>query len=112
GLLYRTILGRGPLLDQQALQMGNQLFSAAHSRADEAAADQEAVRYLIATGINPRGMVTLFHDLMREERQDPQRVDLDWFAAHPNTASRLQATLTAIGREMPIPAPRLADDNG
>lgn len=110
-LLYRTILGRGPLLDQQALQMGNQLWTAAHSRADEAAADQEAVKYLIATGINPQGMVRLFHGLMLEEREDPQRADLEWFSSHPNTASRLQATETAIARDMPRPAPRLADDN-
>jgi len=31
-VLYRTILGRDPLLDQQALQLGNQLWSAGHSR--------------------------------------------------------------------------------
>ncbi|HKP74793.1 MAG TPA: M48 family metalloprotease, partial [Longimicrobiaceae bacterium] len=111
GLLYRTILGRGPLLDQQALQMGNQLWTAAHSRADEAAADQEAVRYLIATGINPQGMLTLFQGLMIEERQDPRRADLEWFSSHPNTLSRLQATETTITREMPVPTPRLADNN-
>jgi predicted Zn-dependent protease len=110
-LLYRTILGRGPLLDQQALQMGNQLWTAAHSRADEAAADQEAVKYLIASGINPQGMVSLFHGLMVEEHADPQRTDLEWFSSHPNTATRLQATETTIGRLMPVPAPRLADDN-
>jgi predicted Zn-dependent protease len=110
-LLYRTILGRGPLLDQQALQMGNQLWSAAHSRADEAAADQEAVKYLIATGIDPKGMVRLFQGLMTEEREDPHRSDLEWFSSHPNTASRLQATEVTIAQAMPHPVPRLASDN-
>jgi predicted Zn-dependent protease len=110
-LLYRTILGRGPLLDQQALQMGNELWSAAHSRADEAAADQEAVKYLIATGIDPQGMVRLFHGLMLEERADPHHSDLEWFSSHPNTASRLQATESNIARAMPHPVPRLASDN-
>jgi predicted Zn-dependent protease len=110
-LLYRTILGRGPLLDQQALQMGNQLWSAAHSRADEAAADHEAVKYLIATGIDPNGMVRLFEGLMTEEREDPHRSDLEWFSSHPNTASRLQATETTIAQAMPHPVPRLASDN-
>jgi beta-barrel assembly-enhancing protease len=110
-LLYRTILGREPLLDQQALQMGNDLWSAAHSRADESAADQEAVKYLIATGIDPQGMVRLFQGLMTEEREDPERSDLEWFSSHPNTASRLHATEGTIARAMPRPSPRLAADN-
>lgn len=110
-LLYRTILGRGPLLDQQALRLGNQLWTSAHSRQDETAADQEAVKYLIAAGINPQGMVRLFNGLMHEERADPRQTNLEWFDSHPATANRLRATETAIAQLMPSPAPRLADDN-
>jgi predicted Zn-dependent protease len=91
--------------------MGNQLWASAHSRADEAAADQEAVKYLIATGIDPKGMVRLFEGLMAEERSDPSRANLEWFSSHPNTASRLQATVSTIARAMPSPQPRLASDN-
>jgi predicted Zn-dependent protease len=110
-LLYRSILGRAPLLDQQALQMGNQLWYAAHSRADEAAADREAVRYLIRSGIDPRGMVSLFQQLMREERNDPRTASVEWFNSHPNTASRLTATEHSIQALMPRPTPDLADNN-
>lgn len=100
-LLYRKILGRGPLLDQQALQIGNQLWTASHSRNDETAADREAVKYLIATGVDPNGMVELFQELMREERADPQAQSAEWFSTHPNTARRLQLTEQTIHELMP-----------
>ncbi|HEX6749614.1 MAG TPA: M48 family metalloprotease [Longimicrobium sp.] len=110
-VLYRTILGRDPLLDQQALQLGNQLWSAGHSRADEAAADSEAVRYMLAAGVDPRGMLSLFQGLMVEERQDPHIETVEWFDTHPNTQRRLVATEAVIARMMPRPAPRLAINN-
>jgi len=110
-VLYRTILGRDPLLDQQALQLGNQLWSAGHSRADEASADSEAVKYMIAAGVDPRGMLSLFQELMVEERQDPRVQSVEWFDTHPNTARRLAATEATIARMMPRPAPRLATNN-
>ncbi|HET7459947.1 MAG TPA: M48 family metallopeptidase [Longimicrobium sp.] len=100
-LLYRKILGRGPLLDQQALQVGNQLWAASHSRSDETAADREAVKYLIATGVDPNGMVELFQELMREERANPQAQSAEWFSTHPNTARRLQLTEQTIQELMP-----------
>jgi beta-barrel assembly-enhancing protease len=100
-LLYRKILGRGPLLDQQALQVGNELWAASHSRSDETAADHEAVKYLIATGVDPEGMVELFQELMREERADPQAQSAEWFSTHPNTARRLQLTEQTIRQLMP-----------
>ncbi|HEX8907101.1 MAG TPA: M48 family metallopeptidase [Longimicrobiaceae bacterium] len=110
-VLYRTILGRDPLLDQQALQLGNELWAAGHSRADETAADSEAVKYMIATGVDPHGMLSLFNELMVEERQDPHGESVEWFSTHPNTARRLVATEQTIAHLMPRPAPRLARNN-
>jgi beta-barrel assembly-enhancing protease len=110
-VLYRTILGRDPLLDQQALQLGNQLWSAGHSRADETQADSEAVKYMIAAGVDPHGMLSLFGELMVEERRDPRGENVEWFSTHPNTARRLAATEHTIANLMPRPAPRLARDN-
>jgi predicted Zn-dependent protease len=113
-VLYRTILGRDPLLDQQALQLGNELWAAGHSRADEAAADSEAVRYMIAAGIDPHGMLSLFRELMVEERQEAQAgqpANMEWFSTHPNTARRLAATEQTITRLMPKPVPSLAENN-
>ncbi len=100
-LLWRKILGRGPVLDQQALRLGTHLWTASHSRNDEAAADREAVKYLIATGVDPNGMVQLFEELMREEQANPHDAGAEWFSTHPNTASRLQATTQAIRELMP-----------
>ncbi|HSU14187.1 M48 family metallopeptidase [Longimicrobium sp.] len=110
-VLYRTILGRDPLLDQQALQLGNQLWSAGHSRADETAADSEAVKYLIASGVDPHGMLALFRELMVEERQEPHAENVAWFSTHPNTARRITSTEQTINRLMPRPSPRLARNN-
>lgn len=100
-LLYRRILGRGPLLDQQALQVGTELWTASHSRADETAADREAVKYLIATGVDPNGMVELFQELMREEHTNPQAQTAEWFSSHPATARRLEVTTQTIHQLLP-----------
>jgi predicted Zn-dependent protease len=100
-LLYRRILGRGPLLDQQALQIGTELWTASHSRADETQADREAVKYLIATGVDPNGMVELFQELMREEHANPQAQTAEWFSTHPATARRLQVTTQTIHQLLP-----------
>ena len=111
-LLYRVILGREPILDQDALKMGGQLWNASHSRADEAEADRLAVGYLIETGVDPRGMLTLFNTLMDEERRSGQMVSVEWFSTHPNTESRLDSTRRQIVERLPkTAAPALARNN-
>ena len=95
-LLYQIILGREPILDQQALSLGTHLWSAAHSRADEVEADQLAVRYLIDTGVDPRGMLTLFSSLLEEEERLPHGTASEWFSTHPNTERRLEETRKRI----------------
>jgi predicted Zn-dependent protease len=112
-LLYQTILGREPLLDQEALKLGGQLWSAAHSRHDESEADQLAVRYLIDTGVDPRGMLTLFTSLLEEERQNPHGTAAEWFSTHPNTERRLALTRSRIQELLPKPpqARALASNN-
>ena len=112
-LLWQKILGRGPVLDQQALRLGTHLWTASHSRTDETAADREAVKYLIATGVDPHGMVQLFEELMREEQANPHDAGAEWFSTHPNTARRLELTTQTIRELMPRAAqqPRLATNN-
>jgi predicted Zn-dependent protease len=111
-LLWRKILGRGPVLDQQALQIGTHLWTASHSRTDETAADREAVKYLIATGVDPNGMVQLFEELMREERANPTDETTEWFSTHPNTARRLALTTQTIQELTPrARQPQLARNN-
>ncbi|HEX2204838.1 MAG TPA: M48 family metallopeptidase [Longimicrobium sp.] len=109
-LLYRVILGREPILDQDALKMGGQLWAASHSRADEAEADQLAVGYLIETGVDPRGMLTLFGTLMEEERKS-QMETVEWFSTHPSTERRLDRTRQQILERLPETAEELARNN-
>lgn len=62
----------------------------AHTRAEESAADQSSVRYLLRAGINPRGAVEVL-DLFRGQealsvsRQDP------YARTHPLTNDRIRA---------------------
>jgi predicted Zn-dependent protease len=112
-LLYQTILGRKPLLDQQALQLGNQLWFAAHSRHDEAEADRLAVGYLIDTGVDPNGMLTLFDSLAHEEQAAPDGTPAAaWFSTHPATAHRIEVTRARIAELLPAhPREQLATNN-
>ena len=108
--MYQLILGREPLLDQEALDLGGALWAARHSRADEIEADQLAVRYLVRTGVDPRGMLSLFSTLYAEEQQIPGTEQVGWFSTHPGTAARMQATRRQI-RALPEPSAPLATDN-
>jgi predicted Zn-dependent protease len=108
--MYQLILGRKPLLDQEALDLGGALWAAQHSRADEAEADQLAVGYLVNTGVDPRGMLSLFSALWEEEQQMPASEQVSWFSTHPGTAARMQATRQQI-RALPPPPRPLASNN-
>jgi predicted Zn-dependent protease len=75
----------------------------AHTRAEEASADQSSVRYLVSAGINPRGAVevqTLFRgqEALSARRQDP------YVRSHPLTRDRLRALqgfVAAYGKDLP-----------
>lgn len=108
--MYQLILGREPLLDQEALNLGGALWAAQHSRADEAEADELAVQYLVQTGVDPRGMLSLFSALWQEEQEIPASEQVSWFSTHPGTEARMQATRALI-RELPRPDRPLATNN-
>lgn len=95
-VLYHLILGREPaILNQNALRLGGALWSAGHSREDEAEADRLAVRYLVKTGVDPRGTVSLLDDLLEEEEGRPNRA-ARWFSTHPMTGERIRVTRAEI----------------
>jgi beta-barrel assembly-enhancing protease len=108
--MYQLILGRKPLLDQEALDLGGALWQAQNSRADEAEADHLAVGYLVSTGVDPRGMLSLFTALWEEEQHIPGSEQVSWFSTHPGTAARMQATRQQI-RALPHTAKPLASNN-
>lgn len=108
--MYQLILGREPLLDQEALDLGGALWAAQNSRADEEEADRLAVDYLVASGVDPRGMLSLFSALWQEEQHLPGSEQVSWFSTHPGTAARMQATRMQI-RALPAPRTPLATNN-
>jgi predicted Zn-dependent protease len=107
-LLYRVILNREPILDQEALDIGGAVWTASHSRNDEQEADRLAVSYLIAAGVDPRGMLTLFKGFAREEAAAPQSTVVQWFSTHPATEQRLKLTGDVIRTELPTVKKHLA----
>jgi beta-barrel assembly-enhancing protease len=74
-----------------AIQVGGAALFAKYSRHDEAEADSEAVGYVIAAGLDPRGIPTLFRRLIEERRRSPMRIE-GFFASHPLEEDRVAAT--------------------
>jgi len=95
-LIYGVLLGRPPSgLEQVGIQVGGTAVFAGYSRDAEREADNSAIRYLIASGIDPRGMVSMFETLMAERQTSPGAVE-QWFATHPTTQERIDNTRAAI----------------
>jgi beta-barrel assembly-enhancing protease len=109
-MMYQLILGREPLLDQDALHVGRDLWRAQHSRRDEGEADRLAVKYMIAAGVDPQGMLSMFDLLLEEERDSDNSVTIQWFATHPPTEKRIKATHKHIQRLVPEAGAELAKD--
>ena len=85
----------------QAAQRGINLAAsgvfAKFSRNDEAEADQEGVKTLVAAKIDPHGMPEMFQLLLDERKARPDDVSL-FFASHPIEESRIAATNDAIAK--------------
>ncbi len=88
----------GVLIGTQSAAM-NRFF--AHTRAEEASADQSAVRYLRSAGINPRGMSDVLNifkgqELLSASRQSP------YTRSHPLSRDRVRAVegfVSAYGKD-------------
>lgn len=88
--LAYILLGRQPgTVEQVALQGGASVFFANHSRGDENQADEVAVQYMVQSGIDPNGMVTMFQSLIDEQQRSPGAVE-QWFSTHPLTQDRIE----------------------
>ncbi len=80
---------------QVAIDVGGKALFAKYSRDDEAQSDSAAVGYLLAAGINPRGIPQMFERLAEERRVNPSALDA-WFGSHPLEDARIQRTSTLI----------------
>lgn len=100
GVLYGVLLGRNPSgVEQVGIQVGGSAIFAGYSRDAEREADATAIQYLVASRIDPRGMVSLFEKLLAERQRNPAAVER-WFSTHPTENERIQNTRAAIA-DMP-----------
>ncbi|MEO5588958.1 MAG: M48 family metallopeptidase [Gemmatimonadaceae bacterium] len=75
-------------LGQAAINIGGNAVIARHSRADEFAADSEAVENVLRVNIDPEGIPALFAVLTDQRRREPSIVE-GWFSTHPLEESRI-----------------------
>jgi predicted Zn-dependent protease len=73
---------------QAAIQVGGTAVFAKFSRADEVQADEGGFNTMIATGIDPHGMLTFFQKLLADEQSGGSNVS-SWFSDHPGTQDRI-----------------------
>lgn len=71
-----------------AINVGATALFAKFSRGDEAEADEQGFKNVVAAGISPEGLVTMFQTLINERQKSPGSVDA-WFATHPLEEDRI-----------------------
>ncbi|HJQ18736.1 MAG TPA: M48 family metallopeptidase [Gemmatimonadaceae bacterium] len=71
-----------------AINVAGSAVFAKFSRDDERAADEGGFRNMVAAGINPTGMLTMFQRLLAEEKGGSSAVS-SWFSDHPGTEDRI-----------------------
>jgi predicted Zn-dependent protease len=94
---------------QVAIDVGGQALFAKYSRDDEAQADSAAVGYLLAAGIDPRGIPSMFRRMAAERRADPTALDA-WLGSHPLEESRVARTNELISTIGPAKLDSLDSD--
>ena len=88
-LLAAVALGQDPgILEQLGAQVGGTTVLLAYSRSAEREADDIAVKYTHAAGIDPRGLVRFFEFLAAQEPDTPGV--LTWLRTHPLTTDRIK----------------------
>jgi predicted Zn-dependent protease len=88
-LLAAVLLGNASPVAQAGAQIGGQALFAHYSRDAERQADADAVRFMVQSGYDPHGLVTMFQTLLSEEQSQPSAVQ-GWFSTHPLTEERVQ----------------------
>ena len=97
-LVYGVLLGRQPSgVEQAGIQVGGAAVFANYGRDAEREADNSAINYLMAAGIHPQGLATMFEKLLAERQRNPSSVER-WFSTHPTTQERIDNTVAAINR--------------
>lgn len=92
-----------------AINVGGTALFAKFSRGDEAEADEQGVKNVVAAGISPEGMVTMFQTLINERKAHPSAVD-SWFATHPLEEDRIADVQRLINQIPPAEMASLTKD--
>ena len=92
-LLFGDVSGLAAILVNNAPFLLSQKFSRDHERE----ADERGFRYLEAAKLNPRGMITFFEKMRREEEKLREKIPggealdaLDFLSTHPATTERTE----------------------
>ncbi|MBU6320500.1 MAG: M48 family metallopeptidase [Alphaproteobacteria bacterium] len=94
GLLLDLVTG-GSGLGQQIILLAGQATSLQYTRAQEARADEDALRLLEASKINPTALAEAFERMQTwsagQETAGPGEIDLpEWLSSHPDTDKRIE----------------------
>jgi len=79
------------------LNFGGELASLSNSRDFENEADETGWKYLVQAKMNPKGLITFFETLSKEEKKSEikskvdETIDLSFLSTHPNTKDRISA---------------------
>jgi beta-barrel assembly-enhancing protease len=102
--LAYILLGRQPGgAEGTLINAAGSVYFARHSREAENEADASAVPMMVAAGINPNGLITMFQLLIAEQRRSPSALE-QWFSTHPTTQDRIEHTQQIIAR---VPASQM-----
>ncbi len=77
------------------LNVGGELASLSNSRDFENEADETGWKYLVQAKMNPKGLITFFETLSKEEKKSEikskvdETIDLSFLSTHPNTKDRI-----------------------
>ena len=93
--LATVLLGQPSSLGAAGINAIGSAVFAKFSRDDESQADANAIPLLIASHINPNGLVTMFQRLLNLEQSQPSAIE-QFFATHPTTQSRIDETEARI----------------
>ena len=89
-VLAGLVLGQNPgALAQIAAQIVAGGALARFSREAEREADDLGIRAMYAAGYDPRGMASMFRQLLAHQQRSPSRVE-QFFATHPTTEDRIR----------------------
>ncbi|ADO74360.1 M48 family metallopeptidase [Stigmatella aurantiaca] len=86
--LSELALGKNPgVAAQIAAQLAGTGAQLAHGRSEETEADEYGARYSAAAGYDPKGLITFFDKLRKQEGTTPGV--LKWLSTHPTSADRI-----------------------